>query len=124
LQNGEQALASGQFGRAVEYFTSIPKNSRNYGRACKGHGAAVLRMQRWSDALPILQMAHDALSEDPDILVDAGDAARLIGRIDVAENLYMKRGNEVRTAFRLDLEKHQSVRSESCGSKRSGYGRH
>ncbi|MGH9819580.1 MAG: hypothetical protein ACRD43_05375, partial [Pyrinomonadaceae bacterium] len=89
LQSGERALASGQFGEAAGYFTSIPKNSPNYGRACKGHGAAVLRLQRWADALPILQAAHEALPEDPDILVDAGDAARLIGNLSVAENLYI-----------------------------------
>jgi len=88
LQNGEHALASGRFDQAVRYFSSIPKNSPNYGRACKGHGAALVRTRRWQEALAVLQAAHDALPEDADIFVDAGDAARLLGRLTDAENNY------------------------------------
>lgn len=90
LQNGENALASGQFDHAASYFTSISKNSSNYGRACKGHGAALLRIRKWKEALAVLQTAHEALPEDPDILVDAGDAARLMGSLSGAEDLYIE----------------------------------
>jgi len=90
LQNGEHALASGQFGQAIGYFASISMNSPNYGCACKGHGAALVRMRKWPEALAILQTAHDTLPENPDILVDAGDAARFIGNLSAAENLYIE----------------------------------
>lgn len=88
FQKGEHALASGQFDQAISYFTSISRNSSNYGRACKGHGTALLRMRRWKEALAVLQTAHEALPDDPDILVDAGDAARLMGSLSGAEDLY------------------------------------
>jgi tetratricopeptide (TPR) repeat protein len=90
LRNGEHALASGEFGQAIGYFSSISHNSPYYGRACKGHGSTLLRMRRWPDAWAVLQAANDALPEDPDILVDGGDVARLMGRLSDAENIYME----------------------------------
>lgn len=88
LQNGEKALASGKFDEAIKYFSSIPQSSPDYGRACKGHGAALLRMQRFREALPLLQTAHLALPKDADILVDGADIARLMGNLEVAEDTY------------------------------------
>ncbi len=90
LQNGERALASGQFSEAINYFASISKDSPNYGRACKGHGAALLRMQRWSEAFPILQIAYKTFPNDPEILVDGGDIARLMGNLSAAEDTYQE----------------------------------
>lgn len=88
LQNGENALASGKFDEAIKYFSIIPQSSPNYGRACKGHGAALLRVQRFREALPLLQTAHLALPKDADILVDGADIARLMGNLEVAEDTY------------------------------------
>lgn len=88
LQSGEAALASGQFDQAIGYFTGISKGSSDYGRACKGHGRALLRLQRLPEALAVLQAAHEAFPKDPNILVDAGDAARLLGNASSAEDLY------------------------------------
>lgn len=88
LQSGEKALASGQFNEAIKYFSAIPQNSPNYGRACKGQGAALLRLRKLREALSFLQTAHLALPKDPDILVDGADVARLLGNLEVAENTY------------------------------------
>lgn len=88
LQNGELALKAGQFSRAVDYFATIPCDSTNYGRACKGRGAALLRMQRVSEAFPFLKIAHESFPQDPQILVDGGDIARLTGNLDAAEETY------------------------------------
>lgn len=88
LQNGEKALASGQFNEAIKYFSVIPQKSPNYSRACKGQGAALLRLRRLREALSFLQTAHLALPKDPDILVDGADVARLMGNLEVAENTY------------------------------------
>lgn len=97
LKNGEEALASEQYDRAIGYFARIESGSANYGRACKGRGRALLRTRRWPEALSVLQKAHNALPEDPDILVDAADTARLMGRLGIAEDTYKearKRGAE------------------------------
>lgn len=88
LQNGERALASGNFNQAIDFFADISKESLNYGRACKGHGAALLRLHRLKEALPLLQTAHLALPKDPNILVDGADVARLMGGLNVAEDTY------------------------------------
>jgi protein O-GlcNAc transferase len=88
LKKGEQALSSGSYGPAAGYFSRISDRSPNYGRACKGNGAALLRMFRWRDALDALQLAHEAFPADSDILVDGGDAARMLGGLDVAEAAY------------------------------------
>ena len=88
LQKGERALASGKFSEAIRHFSSISPQSPNYGRACKGHGAALLRINRLKEALPFLQTAHLALPKDPDILVDGADVARLMGSLSVAEDTY------------------------------------
>jgi tetratricopeptide (TPR) repeat protein len=89
-QKGEHALASGQFDQATSYFKGISKSSPNYGRACKGHGTALLKMRRWSEALAVLQTAHEALPDDPDIVVDGADAVRLLGDLCSAEDLYIE----------------------------------
>jgi protein O-GlcNAc transferase len=88
LQHAERDLAAGKFTAAIANFASIPADSPNYGRACKGHGAALLRTFRLSEALPHLKNAHQALPEDPDILVDGADVVRLMGGLDVAEATY------------------------------------
>jgi protein O-GlcNAc transferase len=88
LRSGERDLAAGNFDRAIANFASIPSDSPNYGRACKGHGAALLRTLRLSEALPLLKKAHQALPEDADILVDGADVVRLMGGLDAAEATY------------------------------------
>lgn len=88
LQNGEHALSMGQFSEAIKHFANISPNSPNYGRACKGRGAALVRLRRLSEALPFLQTAHQALPNDPDILVDGADVVRLMGSLSVAEDTY------------------------------------
>lgn len=90
LSAGERALSSGRFTEAISYLSSIPKKSKDYGRACKGLGAALLRSGKVADSLDILQTAHEAFPDDVDILVDAGDATRVVGRPDVAETLYTR----------------------------------
>src|SRR6476659_8115638 len=85
LRNGEQALASGRYDEAISYFSKISSDSPEYGRACKGRGAALLKLRRWSEALGVLQTAHELLPGDPDILVDAGDGTRILGNTKVAE---------------------------------------
>jgi protein O-GlcNAc transferase len=103
LQNGERALASGQFDEAIKFFASIAKDSPNYGRACKGHGAALLRLHRLKEALPLLQTAHLALPKDPDILVDGADVARLMGGLDVAADTYSEARKLGATGFQIDF---------------------
>ncbi|MEO5859731.1 MAG: tetratricopeptide repeat protein [Pyrinomonadaceae bacterium] len=88
LAKGDAALASGQFEQAVRHLGSISRDAAEYGRACKGHGAALLRMGRSAEALDILEVAHGALPNDPDVLVDAGDAARSEGHPNIAEKAY------------------------------------
>lgn len=88
LQKGERALAAGQFAEAVNYFSAVSKDSPDYGRACKGHGSALLRLHRLKEALPFLQTAHLALPKDAEILVDGADVARLMGSLGVAEDTY------------------------------------
>jgi len=89
-QKGEHGLASGQFDQATSYFKSISKDSPYYGRACKGHGTALLKLRRWSEALTVLQTAHEAFPDDPDIVVDGADAVRLLGDLSGAEGLYLE----------------------------------
>lgn len=88
LRKAEQALFSGRYREAAELFSRISKTSPNYGRVCKGHGAALLRMFKWREALDALAVAHEVLPNDPDVLVDGGDAVRMLGGLDVAESAY------------------------------------
>jgi len=88
LARGGEALASTQFVQAIKYFGGIASGSPEYGRACKGHGAALLRIGRSAEALTILEIAHTALPNDSDLLVDAGDAARSEGEVTIAEKAY------------------------------------
>ncbi|MCB1023565.1 MAG: hypothetical protein KDB79_04190 [Acidobacteria bacterium] len=88
LKKAEQFLSAGKLQDAIEQFKKIPDGSENYGRACKGQGAALLRIRKLKQALPILQSAHIALPKDPEILVDGADVARLMGNLEVAEDTY------------------------------------
>jgi protein O-GlcNAc transferase len=90
LSAGERALSSGRFSEAISHLSRIPKNSNDYSRACKGLGAALLRSGKVAESLDILQTAHEAFPNDADILVDAGDAARVLCRTDVAETVYAR----------------------------------
>lgn len=101
LQRGERALASGRFDLAISYFSDIESGSPNYGRACKGHGRALLRIRRWAEALSVLQTAHNLLPEDPEILVDAAETARLMGRLEVAESTYEAARNRGAQGFQI-----------------------
>ena len=101
LKNGEAALASEQFGRAIRYFGTIESGSPNYGHACKCRGRALLRIRRWPEALSVLQTAHNLLPEDPEILVDAADTARLMGRLGVAEKTYEAARNRGANGFQI-----------------------
>ena len=103
LQNAEQALDLGDFNEAIRHFVNIPQNSPNYGRACKGHGAALLRMHRLKEALPFLQTAHLALPQDADILVDGADVARLMGSLDVAADTYIEARKLGAKGFQIDF---------------------
>ncbi len=88
LENAEYLISVGKFHEAIDQFKKIPANSPRFGRACKGHGAALLRIRKLAEALPVLQSAHLAIPEDADILVDGADVARLMGGLDVAEETY------------------------------------
>ena len=90
LSAAERALSSGRFNEAISHFSTIPKTSKDYGLACKGLGAALLRSGKVADSLDFLQTAHEAFPNDANILVDAGDAARVLGRTDVAETVYAR----------------------------------
>lgn len=88
LRKAEEALAAGRYEEAVRHLGSISPKSPHYGLACKRHGAALLRLGKPSEALPMFQVAHDANPEDTEVLIDAGDAARLIGSLNLAETVY------------------------------------
>jgi len=101
LADGEAALASERFVQAIRYLGGISRDSPNYGRACKGHGAALVRVGRSAEALQILEVAHTALPNDPDILVDAGDAARSEGHLNIAEKAYAEARRLGADGFRI-----------------------
>ena len=90
LSAGERELSDGRFNEAISHLSRIPKNSKDYGRACKGLGAALLRSGKVAESLDILQTAHEALPNDAHILIDAGDAARVLGYTEVAEAVYAR----------------------------------
>lgn len=101
LSAGERALSRGQFAEAITLLSTIPKNSKDHGRACKGLGAALLRSGRIAESLDILQAAHEAFPNDAAILVDAGDATRIFGRPDVAETLYTRARDLGESGFQI-----------------------
>ena len=103
LKMGNEALGSGNFKAAVEFFSNVSQNSPNYGLACKGQGAALLRLEKLSEALPLLQMAHLASPKDPEILVDGADVARLIGNLNVAEDTYREARKLGAKGFQVDF---------------------
>ncbi|HYJ90484.1 MAG TPA: hypothetical protein VEV84_04185, partial [Pyrinomonadaceae bacterium] len=60
-------------------------------------------MHKPLEALPILQAAHNALQDDPDILVDAGDAARFVGDLSLAANLYSESRKRGADGFQISF---------------------
>ena len=88
FEKGRSELKAGDLAAAAEQFSRIPADSKHYALACKYRGNALLRLRRWSDAIPVLQAAHNLLPQDHEILTDAADAARLCGSLDIAATLY------------------------------------
>ncbi|MEZ5344028.1 MAG: hypothetical protein R2681_00600 [Pyrinomonadaceae bacterium] len=88
IEDAERSVLAGKLEEAIAGFKRISENSQNFGRASKGLGGALLRSGRLSEALPVLQNAHIALPHDPEILVNGADVARMMGRLDVAEETY------------------------------------
>lgn len=103
LPSAERELAAGSFADAIRLFSTVPKTSPQYGRACKGLGAALLRVGRAADSLTPLQIAHEAFPDDGAILVDAGDAARMVGRLKLAETVYAQARQLGAEGYQIDF---------------------
>ncbi len=88
LKAGKNAYNEGDNQKALNHFSLISEDSMHFGEACLGRGRALMRMRKWNTALPVLQDAHEKMSHDPEILVDAADSLRMIGEYERSEQLY------------------------------------